>query len=325
MYFSVGVCVTDLDNYFIMVFWSSRQPPRERIPEPDSASYNPYTSQSNHPPLNSCRIVCVPDAPQPGCSIQPSATSTSNSPSKELAECSICFEDLCSKTLGYFRCENVRTCRHLFHYRCSLNIARSTKLEHRCPLCRAPFDKVEPVPDPSVDPAAWLRAVDLNGDGRLAPTEVLAILTATVNVDPETIEKLLMTHWKKWCTDGSDGINITELIVPETGLIAFIRANAPPRTSHASPPDMRLSPDQWFDFWDSDQSGNLDRAEVLRALIKTFNCEGASDADLARIEMLRTLIDALWSEFDPNGNGAIERREFCRNDGLAETITANIR
>ena len=89
--------------------------------------------------------------------------------SEEYGECAVCFDPLCMQQTGVF-VANVRghrsrrrTCQHFFHLRCAMSIA-----EHNltCPVCRAPFTAVLPVPSPRDDPSGWFRAVDVDGDGR---------------------------------------------------------------------------------------------------------------------------------------------------------------
>ena len=54
------------------------------------------------------------------------------------AECPICFEDLCSEAVGVFTDSGgQRTCQHLFHYECALELP-----SHICPMCNQPFEKV---------------------------------------------------------------------------------------------------------------------------------------------------------------------------------------
>ncbi|EER11176.1 hypothetical protein Pmar_PMAR015098 [Perkinsus marinus ATCC 50983] len=66
----------------------------------------------------------------------------------------------------------------------------------------------------------------------------------------------------------------------------------------------------WYGrYWDEDRNGVLDKEEVTRALIKTFGWQRAS---LEQNSTARMIIDALWSDFDIDGDGTIDSREFCR-------------
>lgn len=57
----------------------------------------------------------------------------------------------------------------------------------------------------------------------------------------------------------------------------------------------------------------------MRALIKTFELS----SNLTQVQHMRGIVDAVWALFDPDGSGAIDRREFLMPDGLAETIVAS--
>lgn len=76
-----------------------------------------------------------------------------------------------------------------------------------------------------------------------------------------------------------------------------------------------------YQYWDEDNSGALDKEEVVRALLKTFRMT----SDQQRVQMMRNTIDAVWPIFDDDGSGTIEREEFLKpNDGLADTIVATL-
>lgn len=43
------------------------------------------------------------------------------------------------------------------------------------------------------------------------------------------------------------------------------------------------------------------------------------------VQMLRSILDGLWPEFDPDHSGTIERTEFCQPGvGLGDVILANL-
>ena len=45
--------------------------------------------------------------------------------------------------------------------------------------------------------------------------------------------------------------------------------------------------------------------------------------NLAQVQHMRGIVEAVWGIFDPDGSGAIDRQEFLMSDGLAETIVAS--
>ena len=72
---------------------------------------------------------------------------------------------------------------------------------------------------------------------------------------------------------------------------------------------------------DEDDSGELDKEEVVRALLKTLALTG----DPTRVQMMRSTVEAIWPVFDDDGSGTIDRQEFLKaNDGLADTIIATM-
>jgi len=96
----------------------------------------------------------------------------------------------------------------------------------------------------------------------------------------------------------------------------------------------------WYDFWDKDGSGSLEKEEVVRALVKTLklthdpvstpHCRAARHssplrARQARVQVMRSTIECTWGIFDPDGSGSIDRNEFLLpGDGLADMILATV-
>ena len=77
----------------------------------------------------------------------------------------------------------------------------------------------------------------------------------------------------------------------------------------------------WYAYWDEDGSGSLEKEEVVRALLKTLKIT----ADQARVQQMRSTVDAIWPIFDSDGSGSIERDEFLLpGDGLADMILATL-
>ena len=76
-----------------------------------------------------------------------------------------------------------------------------------------------------------------------------------------------------------------------------------------------------FEYFDEDRSGTLEKGEVIRALIKTFDLS----SDLRKVEEMRSVVDAVWSMFDPDASNSIDAAEFIARDGLADTIVATAR
>lgn len=68
-------------------------------------------------------------------------------------------------------------------------------------------------------------------------------------------------------------------------------------------PDIRRHPNEWFNYFDRNRSGCLDKEELKGAFIETFK-SSVNPYDL------RDIIDALWPIFDRDGSGNIEIKEF---------------
>merc|ERR1711964_521088 len=77
-------------------------------------------------------------------------------------------------------------------------------------------------------------------------------------------------------------------------------------------PNWRHNSQDWFNFWDYDKSGKLERPEVVRALAKTLKQPA---------EVMCNVLQGIWKTFDPNGDG-IDYEEFQLQDGLWETLMA---
>ena len=71
-------------------------------------------------------------------------------------------------------------------------------------------------------------------------------------------------------------------------------------------------------YWDEDESGELEFEEVVRAFAKTFQ------TDVEGISQLRESLSAVWTVFDTDNSGAVDRREFLARDGLADTVLATM-
>jgi hypothetical protein len=72
--------------------------------------------------------------------------------------------------------------------------------------------------------------------------------------------------------------------------------------------------------WDEDKSSELEKDEVVRALIKTFGIS----TNLERLRELRETVDAVWSIFDHDGSGSLSLQEACAQDGLLDSLLASL-
>ena len=117
------------------------------------------------------------------------------------AECSICFEYLHEQPQGQLCCGLAQraACGHFFHHACALNLLNSnTRTSRKCPICRASYDRVKPVPQLTADPDGWFAAVDTGGEGYLSRRQVLNVLVAQYPVDLVKLEESFDELWERW-------------------------------------------------------------------------------------------------------------------------------
>ena len=69
-----------------------------------------------------------------------------------------------------------------------------------------------------------------------------------------------------WDRDGSGAVEQDELFL----LIEYMRSHLP-RPQEAAVPDITSNSSAWFEHFDEDGSGSLEKGELTRALIKTFH------------------------------------------------------
>mmetsp|Transcript_31026 Transcript_31026/g.38322 ORF Transcript_31026/g.38322 Transcript_31026/m.38322 type:complete len:87 (-) Transcript_31026:152-412(-) len=78
---------------------------------------------------------------------------------------------------------------------------------------------------------------------------------------------------------------------------------------------------RFFAFWDEDGSGELEKEEVVRAIVKTYRLDFI---DLGRVVAVRSVVDAVWDIFDQDKSGGVSRDEFTRRDGLGDSLAAQL-
>lgn len=247
------------------------------------------------------------------------------------AECPICFEPLHSAPVGVFvDAGGKRVSMHFFN----LNAAQAWLQTGNglCPVTRKPIRGTLRIPDLRTDPNGWFDAVDLDGDGRLSRREVISALKAQLPIDNAKLDQAAIdpNHWmwQQWDSDGSGHIERRELLHPQ-GLANYVTNVFGRDAARVGVPSIHSDKEGWFRFWDEDDSGTLEKGEVVRALVKTLCAPGEGvdvPPDVRSIQTMRSTIDAIWPIFDTDGSGSIERLEFLRPaDGLADTIIATAR
>jgi len=252
-------------------------------------------------------------------------------PAKRFAECPISFEPLHMGPVGVFMHGTARVSSHYFNLEAARHWLSSGN--GMCPLTRNAITGVMAIPDVRIDPDGWFSAVDLDHNNKLTRFEAVEALKAQFPVDVAAIDAALAdpahTLWQQWDIDGSGTLERNELLAKPGGLVASIASGqlfSPQALSTGQSPPLDLSNKMaWFDYWDSplaggDNSGTLDKEEVIRGLLKTLRIT----SDAAHVTQMRSTLDAVWCIFDTDGSGTIERGEFLQADGLADTVVATL-
>ncbi|KAJ9471401.1 hypothetical protein DIPPA_05215 [Diplonema papillatum] len=247
-------------------------------------------------------------------------------------ECCICFEPLPSDSVGVLMAKETRSrvCNHYFHYDCikgmSPFITRGYGLEMeienlstgdlKCPMCRVSFNGICRMPDPDSDVRGWLRLVDVDQTGRLSKEEVKEVVKSTCFVSEEDLEEVLGDRWDEWDPDACGTIKLADA----GGLLDYVheKLGAAMRKG-TSCPHIAEDKNGWFDFWDQSETGDLTKAEVVRALVKTFE---RADDEAQREQDVTAIVESVWPLFDQSGSNSISKSEFVATDGLADTIIA---
>jgi len=139
-------------------------------------------------------------------------------------ECSICLSALHSQPCAFFERNMARTCDHCFHIGCAAQIHWDGNGLGACPLCRAKFDSVRPLPSLTAEPSRWFRCIDVAGEGRLSREQVTNVLLMQFPIEPAKLDATLDAEWPTW--DGGRGyLARDDVVTPDRGLLAFARAH----------------------------------------------------------------------------------------------------
>lgn len=236
------------------------------------------------------------------------------------AECVICFEPLHAAPVAVLQREGRRACRHFFHAHC----AKACPISRGCPLCRAEYSRVAPVP-PLTLAKAWFQMMDVDQNGRLDQREVLHATAATLPVDCEALEAALLALWPAQTNQRASTLSFAELLGPN-GLLVDLQSNLKQararsrcRAAGSLCPDLDMDKRAWFLFWDIDGSRSLEREEIVRGLVKSFKSDLPRVLFEKRLRM-RYVVEEMWPLVDTDANNRITVDEFCRPGGLADLI-----
>lgn len=237
--------------------------------------------------------------------------------SEEHQECSICFEALCKeRTAVFVDGHDRRTCAHFLHERCARSMLMLVGAN--CPICRGKCAGVRGVPFPSEDSGEWFRLCDWNKRGKLSQSEVLSVIRAQLPVDWRKFASDLPALWGRWDVTGEGFVDKEALVRSPGGLLEYVAKHYPGRMREYKNVPHVTEKVKWFRYWDEDDSGSLEKDEVVRALIKTFGIQ----SDVAHVQDVRSVVENIWCVFDKDDSGGIDSKEFLASDGLGDAIIA---
>ncbi|KAH8059066.1 hypothetical protein JL722_5619 [Aureococcus anophagefferens] len=171
-----------------------------------------------------------------------------------------------------------------------------------CPLCRRESGAIVPLPSLFAEPRRWFDLLDVEGDGRVEPDDVLATLKSQLPLDESALDDKWDEIWDHFDMDG-------------TGTLSYDEFPRPP------PPDITADKEKWFEYWDEDGSGALDEGEILRALVHSLELRG----DRERVQNVADLVKAVLAACDLDGSGQINKAEFLApRVGLGDVIVENL-
>jgi hypothetical protein len=88
-------------------------------------------------------------------------------------------------------------------------------------------------------------------------------------------------------------------------------------------PDLANAPLQWFEYWDKDGSGTLERDELIRAMVKTFCVTSWGQPIFAQGRNMKEIAIFVWKELDYRDYDLVRFEEFAKPYGLGDQIYHN--
>jgi hypothetical protein len=93
---------------------------------------------------------------------------------------------------------------------------------------------------------------------------------------------------------------------------AYSHTAAPAGNGSQGQPPPLSDLNRWFDYYDRDRSGSLDREELVNALVRTYHSNDP--------QSIRETVVSIFPAFDSNRSGSIDRYEFTSPGGLGESL-----
>jgi len=233
----------------------------------------------------------------------------------EYGECAVCFEALYENkptVLTDTRGEK-RTCRHFICYECAHDVLENG--ESVCPLCRTEFKGLRILPDIAKKPKEWFDICDFDGTGQLRRQELTDALTAILPIPASRIQGDLDVLWNQWDGSKTGKLSSAEAL---TNVVPYVQRKIDlPIFQQTAIPDLTDGKQAvaWFDYWDMDGNGVVDKYELARGLLKTF---GQYMRKKSVRKLINNVLVVTWMAYSDDDE--ITVKEFVKEDGLADTL-----
>lgn len=196
------------------------------------------------------------------------------------------------------------------------------------------FNDISAMPDLLKEPRKWFAVCDIDYGGDLSKYEVIEALGACLPVDRHKLEKNVEAHWHEWDPDGDGTITLQEFMMRDLGMRDWVMKNMDIlqsikqgglRSGKRQPtvPALDQSPNLWFEHWDKDCSGTLERDEMVRALIRTFCLDEQGNPSLDGAFDLRESTQMMWKALGYTPFASITFDEFVKPYGLMDQFVHN--
>lgn len=250
-------------------------------------------------------------------------------------ECPVCFFELYRFNVGVGIKHSKRVCGHYFHSECAKSILKNSRRSRSgavCPICGVSYTDVKSMPDMGAEPRDWFALVDIDFSGELSAFEVIEALGATLPASRKKLQTQVNAHWHEWDPDGDGTITMQEFIKPESGMRDWLVGHKyllvgegqehGPRILNV--PALDKSPLMWFNYWDQDKSGTLEKDEVVRALIRTFCMDEQGKPSLRDAFDMRESAVELWTGLGYRPFDSVTFDEFVKPYGLMDQFVHNL-
>lgn len=242
------------------------------------------------------------------------------------AECPICLEPLCRSTpVAFVDAADAAVCLHLLCSKCARGYTSSTNTQGealRCPECRRHAITMRQLPSLSEDPLRWfefLASDTVSVNGKVAKSMLLRTISSILPVEADAIEAGGVG------TELSQEVSASDFLTHELFVWVWRNVQEHLRCMKLGPPPDLEERRAWFKYWNLSESGRLSRAEVLRAILRSFR---ASSTDRQKLQELRARVDKVWDLWhsnrlavqghaDPN---FVSCEEFARDGGFGDLL-----